>query len=245
MPAWITPLEWPVWWRPSVGSASSRQRRAPGCRASSSRAMARPRMPPPTTAKSHSAGGGQSPDSAAAADRPSDPLTGGPSGRGRGFRALGDEVDDLAHDLVDVEVLRRVDPVDAGLAQALGVGGRDDAAGHNRGLDLLVAQAAHHLRHQLQVGAGEDREADDVDVLLQGGLGNLLGGEADALVDHLHAGVAGPQGDLLGAVGVPVESGLADQDLDPVADLLGDRVDAAADLLELLAVGGGGGAADA
>ncbi len=41
-----------------------------------------------------------------------------------GAGALGDEIDDLAHDLVDVEVLGRVDAVDAGLAQALGVGRR-------------------------------------------------------------------------------------------------------------------------
>ena len=30
MPAWMTPLEWPVWWRPSRGSDSSTQSRAPG-----------------------------------------------------------------------------------------------------------------------------------------------------------------------------------------------------------------------
>ncbi len=92
------------------------------------------------------------------------------------------------------------------------------------------------------MGAGEDREADHVDVLLQGRLGDLLGGQADPLVDHLHAGVAGAQGDLLGAVGVAVEAGLADQDLDPVADPLGDLVDAAADLGQLASRSPGGAA---
>ncbi len=150
--------------------------------------------------------------------------------------ALADQLDDLAHDLVDVEVLRRVDAGDAGLAQALGVGDGDDPADHDRDLDALLPQQPHHLGDQLQVGAGEDREADHVDVLLQGRLGDLLGGQADALVDDLHADVARPQRHLLGAVGVAVEAGLADQDLDPVADLLGGRVDPLADRLHLLAL---------
>ena len=38
-------------------------------------------------------------------------------------------------------------------------------------------------------------------------------GEADAGVDDLHAGVAGGDGDLLGAVGVAVEAGLGDEQL--------------------------------
>ena len=37
--------------------------------------------------------------------------------------------------------------------------------------------------------------------------------QADALVDDVHAGVARAHGDLLGAVGVAVEPGLADEDL--------------------------------
>src|SRR6478609_6331324 len=143
MPAWITPLDRPVWCSPILRSASSTQRRASGWRISSSRATARPTMPPPTTARSHSAGGGRS----------SGPLTGSRcSDRGRRAGAFGDEVDDLAHDLVDVEVLWRVDAVDPGLSQALSIGGGDDAAGDDRGVDLLVAQAAHHLGHQLEVG---------------------------------------------------------------------------------------------
>src|SRR6202042_2604104 len=89
------------------------------------------------------------------------------------------------------------------------------------------------------------REAYNVDVLLQGRGGDLGRGEADALVDHLHAGVAGAQGDLLGSVGVAVEAWLADQDLDPVADLLGDLVDPRANRIQLLAIGGRRGAADA
>ena len=60
--------------------------------------------------------------------------------------------------------------------------------------------------------AGQDREPDDVDVLGHGGGDDLLGRQADALVDDLEAGVAGADGDLLGAVGVPVEARLADEE---------------------------------
>ena len=68
---------------------------------------------------------------------------------------------------------------------------------------------------------------------------DLLGRQPDALVDHLEAGVAGAYGDLLGAVGVPVEAGLADQQPQPLAELragarpprphLGERLGAGAD----------------
>ena len=42
--------------------------------------------------------------------------------------------------------------------------------------------------------------------------------QPDALIDHLEAGVAGPHGDLLGAVGVAVQPGLADQQPQPAAE---------------------------
>jgi len=60
------------------------------------------------------------------------------------------------------------------------------------------------------VRAGEDREADDVHALLERGVGDAGGGEADTLVDHLDAGIARGDGDLLGPVAVAVEAGLAD-----------------------------------
>src|SRR3954468_7509614 len=58
MPAWITPLEWPVWWNPTSSSFSSTATRRSGARRVSSRAAARPRIPAPTTATSHWFGGG-------------------------------------------------------------------------------------------------------------------------------------------------------------------------------------------
>ena len=84
----------------------------------------------------------------------------------------------------------------------------------------LSAHALHHLRHQRGVAAGEDGEADEMHGLVAGGAHDLRGGEADALVDHLHAAVAGAHGDLLGPVGVAVEAGLADQELDAAAEAL-------------------------
>ena len=59
--------------------------------------------------------------------------------------------------------------------------------------------------------AGEDRQTDDVDVLVARGRDDLLGRESDPLVDDLEARVARGDRDLLGAVGVAVESGLGDQ----------------------------------
>ena len=84
------------------------------------------------------------------------------------------------------------------------------------GVDLAVAQRLHDAREELHVRAGEDAQADDVDVLLQRGLGDHLRRLADAGVDDLHAGVAqGARDDLRAAV-VAVEPGLGDEDADLV-----------------------------
>src|ERR1700753_3919547 len=57
MPAWTTPELWPGWWVASCGAVSRTVRLRPGWRCRSSRASARPRMPPPTTARSVVEGG--------------------------------------------------------------------------------------------------------------------------------------------------------------------------------------------
>src|ERR687895_2053555 len=57
MPAWMTPLLAPVWPVASTGARSSTTAFSSGRRRVSSRATARPTIPPPTTARSHSAGG--------------------------------------------------------------------------------------------------------------------------------------------------------------------------------------------
>src|SRR5918992_4369898 len=57
MPAWIPPLLAPVWPVASAGARSSTTASRPGRRRVSSRATAKPTIPPPTTARSHWAGG--------------------------------------------------------------------------------------------------------------------------------------------------------------------------------------------
>ena len=64
------------------------------------------------------------------------------------------------------------------------------------------------------MGSGEDGEADAVDVLLDGGGDDHLGGLTEAGVDDLHSGVAEGSGDDFGAAVVAVEAGLCDQDAD-------------------------------
>ena len=114
--------------------------------------------------------------------------------------ALADELHDVAHDARDVEVLRRVDGGDARLLQRRDVLLGDDAADHHRGGHARLAQRVDHGGDQLAVGAREDRQADHVHALLQRRGGDLGGGEADAFVHDVHAGVARAHGDLLGAV---------------------------------------------
>ena len=69
--------------------------------------------------------------------------------------------------------------------------------------------------------------------LLQRRGGDLRGGQADAFVDDVHARVAGAHRDLLGAVGVAVQAGLADEDLRPAAELLLQARDLVAQLAQL------------
>ena len=71
------------------------------------------------------------------------------------------------------------------------------------------------------------------------------GRQADALVDDFHADIAGADGDLLGAVGVAVEAGLADQEFDAAAEFGGDGIDGRADGIEAGAVALGCGLGDA
>ncbi len=66
---------------------------------------------------------------------------------------LGDEIDDLGHDPVDLEVLGRIDARDAGLDQLRRVGSGDDAADHDRRIHVALAQHADGVRDQLHVRA--------------------------------------------------------------------------------------------
>ncbi len=79
---------------------------------------------------------------------------------------------------------------------------------------LLFAQECGDARDDDVVGAGEDGEADAVDVFLDGGGDDHLGGLAEAGVDDLHAGIAEGAGDDFCAAVVAVEAGLGDEDAD-------------------------------
>ena len=99
------------------------------------------------------------------------------------------------------------------------------------------------LPHAIVI-ADEEQRSETGEPSLQSGLGDLLSGKVDALVDDLHARIAGSQRHLLGAVGVTVDHRLSDQDLHPVPKFLGDLVDPLVHLLEQLRVAGRGGFAD-
>ncbi len=103
------------------------------------------------------------------------------------------------------------DLLDPGLLQLGDVVRGDDAAGHDHDIvGPAGAELLHDLGEQGHVRAGVAGEPDGVRVLLDRGLGDLLGRLEEAGVDHLEAGVAKRPGDDLGAAIVPVETRLRD-----------------------------------
>jgi hypothetical protein len=71
-----------------------------------------------------------------------------------------------------------------------------------------------HAREQSHVRAREDRKADDVDVLLNRGLRDHLGGLMEPRVDHFHPGVTQGRGHHFRAAIVAVQARLGHQDPD-------------------------------
>src|SRR5271165_3788242 len=101
---------------------------------------------------------------------------------------------------------------DAGLFEGWDVGAGDDAADQDGDIvHAFFLEEIHELRADGVVGAGEDGEADDIDVFLDGSGGDHLRGLAEAGVDDFHAGVAEGAGDDFGAAVVAVEAGLGNQ----------------------------------
>ena len=82
------------------------------------------------------------------------------------------------------------------------------------------------------MAARKDRQPDHMRLLLAHGIDDLLGRQPDALIDHLHAGVAGAHRDLLGAVGMAVEAGLADQERHSPPELARNAIDVGANVVE-------------
>src|SRR3954451_19846635 len=79
-----------------------------------------------------------------------------------------------------------------------------------------------------------------MDALLGGRGGDLRGREPDSLVDDVHTGVAGAHSDLFGAVGMAVQPGLADEELETTPERLAQQLDLLAQLCHLLTTDGGG-----
>ena len=77
------------------------------------------------------------------------------------------------------------------------------------GMNLLSSSALVGEEHV--VGAGEDREADGVDVFLHCRGNDLLRSLPQSRVDHFHSGIAERPGDDLRAAIVAVEAGLRDE----------------------------------
>ena len=104
------------------------------------------------------------------------------------------------------------DGSDAGGSELVEVVVGDDAAHDDGDVAAPPADLFDHERGEGHVGAGQHRQPDGVDVLVDGGGGDGLGSLEQTGVDHLVAGVAqDPRNDLDPPV-VPVEADLGDQD---------------------------------
>src|ERR1700722_17188411 len=100
---------------------------------------------------------------------------------------------------------------DAGFFHGGDVGFGGDSANQD---DYVVHAFGFEESHQLGadgvVRAGKDGEANDVDVFLNGGAGDHLGGLAQAGVDDFHARVAEGASNYFCAAIMTVEAGLGD-----------------------------------
>src|SRR3989440_6655709 len=103
-------------------------------------------------------------------------------------------------------------PADALLLQSRHVRRRNDAAaGHQHVVASGRDQQLLDPREQGQVGAGEDRQAHQVDVLLHRRLRDHFGCLVQPRVDDFHARVAQRRGHDLRTAVMPVQAGLGDQ----------------------------------
>jgi hypothetical protein len=121
--------------------------------------------------------------------------------------ALVDEIDDVLRGGSGEKNLR-----DAGLLECRDVGFGDDAA--DKDGDIVHAffmEEFHELGTDGVVGAGENGQADNVDVFLNGGGGDHLRSLAQAGVDDFHAGVAQGAGDYFCSAVVAIQARLGDQ----------------------------------
>src|SRR5260370_42107337 len=85
---------------------------------------------------------------------------------------------------------------------------------------MFLAQQFHHARNNRIVRTREDRQSDDLDVLLQRGVYNHLRSLAQAGVNYFHAGVAESARDHLRPPVVAVQTGFGDQHPDAMIHTL-------------------------
>ncbi len=124
--------------------------------------------------------------------------------------ALVDEVDDILSGSAGEE-----DFGDAGLLQCRNVGFGDDAADEDGDVvHAFVTEEFHELGADGVVRAGEDGEADHVNVFLDGSGGDHLRSLAQAGVDDFHAGVAQGACDYFCAAVMAIQARLGDQHSD-------------------------------
>ncbi len=91
-------------------------------------------------------------------------------------------------------------------------GGNDSANHHQDVVQTMLGEQRHQPRHDVVVGAGQNRQSDDVGVLLQRRRGDMFRCLAQPGVDHLHAGVAEGARNHLGAPVVAIEARLGNDD---------------------------------
>src|SRR4030095_6675521 len=119
-----------------------------------------------------------------------------------GPRVPRDEIHNLLHRCAGQE-----NPFDADRIQLRDVHVRNNAADHDQHVvETLFAQQLHHPRADVHMGAGQNRQADGIRVLLQRRRDNLLGSLPETRIDHFHPGVPQGPGDDLGTAVVAVKS---------------------------------------
>src|ERR1039458_5758922 len=129
----------------------------------------------------------------------------------RGLRRSCDNARDRAHDLVGAGAGAK-DRRDAELFKFVEVVWRNNAAEHDGDIRAALAKGLYDQWREGHVRAGQHRESDHVDVFLDGGRRDRLGGLEEAGVDDFHAGVAQQAGDDLDASIVTVEANFRHQD---------------------------------
>ena len=88
--------------------------------------------------------------------------------------------------------------------------GDDAAAGDEDVVAPLLVQQLANTRKQRHVRAAKNRQANDVDVFLDGGRGDHFRRLVEPCIDHFHAGVSERGGDDFRAAVVSVETWLGD-----------------------------------